>query len=219
MDDNETMVKIEERTGSPGATGEPRDASGFGINPRETGVVRLDFASIFGNDHPVALEVGSGKGRFLVASASARPEVNFVGIEKSLHYYRVIRTRLQRHALPNARIVNYDAFEVVRRMVPDASLSEVHIYFPDPWPRPRERKRRMIRDEVMTELVRVMRPEAKGIYVTDHQEYFEKAIEVLRGFFDAEVADAYASPPRTNYEAKYREAGRPIYEARFTRRG
>jgi len=197
---------------------ESRDGIAFGINPRETGVERLDFGSIFGDDHPVALEIGSGKGRFLLSSAAERPRVNFVGIEKSLHYYRVILNRLERHALPNARIVNYDAFEVVRKMIPDASLAEVHIYFPDPWPRPRERKRRMIRDEVMTELVRAMKPGAAGVYVTDHGEYFEKAVEVLGSFFDTVVADALESPPRTNYEAKYRDAGRPIHEARFTRR-
>lgn len=199
---------------------ESRTVSAFepGINPRETGVERLDFTRMFGNDNPVALEIGSGKGRFLVSSGTERPEVNFVGIEKSLHYYRVIRARLARHGLPNVRIVNYDAVKVVKEMIPDESLGEVHIYFPDPWPRPRERKRRMIRDEVMTELIRVMKPEATGVYVTDHAEYFEKAVEVFHAFFDADVVDALESPPRTNYEAKYREAGRPIFEARFRRR-
>lgn len=189
-----------------------------GINPRDTGAERFDFEVMFGNANPVALEIGSGKGRFLIQSATERPHVNFVGIEKSLHYYRVIRDRLARHGLPNARIVNYDAFQVVREMLPDESLAELHIYFPDPWPRPRERKRRMIRDEVMTEWIRVMKPDARGVYVTDHKEYFEKAIEVLQSFFDAHVADALESLPRTNYEAKYREAGRPIYEARFRRK-
>jgi tRNA (guanine-N7-)-methyltransferase len=189
-----------------------------GINPRETGFARLDFVEIFGNENPVALEIGSGKGRFLIESGQERPDVNFVGIEKSLHYYRVIRRRLERHALPNTRIVNYDAFKVVRDMVANEAIDELHIYFPDPWPRKREQKRRMIRDEVMTEWIRVMKPDASGVYVTDHHEYFEKAIDVLRAFFDTEVSDALASPPRTNYEAKYREEGRPIYEARFRRK-
>ena len=188
-----------------------------GINPRETGVVRLDFSKVFGNENPVALEIGSGKGRFLINSGTERPDVNFVGIEKSLHYYRVIRKRLERHGLRNTRIINYDAFLVAREMVPDESISELHIYFPDPWPRKREQKRRMIRGEVMTEWIRIMKRDARGVYVTDHQEYFEKAVDVLRDFFDTEVVDALQSPPRTNYEAKYREAGRPIYEARFRR--
>jgi len=189
-----------------------------GINPRETGLERVDFTEMFGNANPVALEIGSGKGRFLIDSASERPGVNFVGIEKSLHYYRVIRKRLERHGLPNTRIINYDAFLVVREMIPDESIAELHIYFPDPWPRKRERKRRMIRDEVMVEWIRTMKPDAEGIYVTDHQEYFEAAIEVLKAHFETEVTDALASPPRTNYEAKYRTEGRPIYEARFRRR-
>ncbi len=189
-----------------------------GINPRESGIRMCDFVEIFGNANPVVLEVGSGKGRWLIESAGTRPDVNFLGIEKSLHYYRVIRKRLERHALPNARIVNYDAVKVLKDMIPSESLSEVHIYFPDPWPRRRERKRRMIREDVMREMVRVMAPDAHGVYVTDHREYFEKAVEVLRAFFETDVVDALASPSRTNYEAKYREAGRPIYEAQFRRR-
>jgi len=199
---------------------EERETLSFeaGINPRETGVVQLDFEEMFGNRNPVALEIGSGKGRWLINSAAERPDVNFVGIEKSLHYYRVIRKRLERHAHPNARIINYDAYKVVKEMLPDESISELHIYFPDPWPRKREQKRRMIRDEVMTEWIRVMKKDAPGVYVTDHAEYFERAVDVLRAFFDAEVADALESPPRTNYEAKYREEGRPIFEARFRRR-
>ena len=72
------------------------------INPRETGLVPLDFTALFGNDRPVVLEIGSGKGRFLIASAMEQPDVNFVGIEKSLHYHRVIR-RPRRQARPRQR--------------------------------------------------------------------------------------------------------------------
>src|SRR5437588_11136384 len=105
------------------------------INPRETGFIRLDLAKVFGNDNPVVLEIGSGKGRFLTASAVEQPDVNFVGIEKSLHYHRVIRERIAKRGLVNVRLINFDAFPVLQKMLPDASIAEVHIYFPDPWPR------------------------------------------------------------------------------------
>jgi tRNA (guanine-N7-)-methyltransferase len=186
------------------------------INPRETGFVRLDLHEVFGNDHRVVLEVGSGKGRFLISSAIEQPETNFIGIEKSLHYHRVIRERVAKRKLTNVRLINHDAFLVMRDMLADASLTEIHVYFPDPWPRKREQKRRIIRAEVMREIGRVLVPGGLGIYVTDHREYFEAAAPVIEQFFRAERrVPGAADLPRTNYEAKYRAEGRAIYEVRF----
>lgn len=193
---------------------EMREAPKFGINPREEGENPIDFSRLFGNDHPVVLEIGSGKGRFLVESAVANPGMNYVGIEKSLHYHRVIERRLQKKNLLNARIINYDAWLVLQKMIGDRSVDEVHIYFPDPWPRPRERKRRMIREEVLEQIGRILKDGGSGVYVTDHAEYFARAVPLLESFFEIR-AGAPEGPPRTNYEAKYRAEGRAIYEARF----
>jgi tRNA (guanine-N7-)-methyltransferase len=188
----------------------------FVIDPRETGFVRLDVAELFGNQHRVVLEIGSGKGRFLLSGAAEQPEVNFIGIEKSLHYHRVIRDRVVKRGLTNIRLINHDAFLVLRDMLPDASIDEIHIYFPDPWPRKREQKRRIIRAEALIEMRRVLVPEGKGIYVTDHRDYFESAAPVIEQFFRSERRIPNADdPPRTNYEAKYREEGREIFEVRF----
>lgn len=186
------------------------------LNPRHTGFGRLDLAELFGNPRAVILEIGSGKGRFLVSSAIEQPETNFLGVEKSLHYHRFIRDRIARRGLTNVRLVNHDAFLVVRDMLSDASIAEVHIYFPDPWPRKKEQKRRIIRPEVLTELRRVLVEGGSGIYVTDHREYFEAAAPLLPEFFRTETrTPGPDDPPRTNYEAKYRAEGRSIYEARF----
>lgn len=187
-----------------------------GINPRESGLETLDFPRLFGNRNPVVLEIGSGKGRFLVTSALANPRHNYLGIEKSLHYHRVIESRIERRGLHNARVVNFDAALVLARMIPEGSIDEVYIYFPDPWPRPRERKRRIIRPSVVQDLQRVLRPGASGLYVTDHEEYFEKALPVLAMFFHIESeGEISGRQPRTNYEAKYLAQGRPIYEVVF----
>jgi len=186
------------------------------INPRASGFVRLDLREVFGNDHPVVLEIGSGKGRFLISSAMEQPEKNFIGIEKSLHYHRVIRERAAKRHLTNIRLINHDAFLVLRDMLADASIDEIHIYFPDPWPRRREQKRRIIRSEVMKEMVRVLVPGGSGIYATDHREYFEAAAPVIEQWFRAERGKP-EEPPRTNYEAKYRAEGREIFEVRFRR--
>lgn len=189
------------------------------INPRETGLARLDLAALFGNEHRVVLEIGSGKGRFLISSAMEQPEVNFIGIEKSLHYHRVIRDRVLKRHLENVRLINYDAFPVLRDMIPDASLAEIHIYFPDPWPRKREQKRRIIRPETLAEMQRTLAPGGSAIYVTDHREYFEAAAPLIAAVFPSEPRiPGPDDPPRTNYEAKYRKEGRGIYEVRFWKR-
>jgi tRNA (guanine-N7-)-methyltransferase len=188
----------------------------FALNPRDSGLVPLDFPALFGNANPVVLEIGSGKGRFLIASATEQPHLNFLGIEKSLHYHRVIHERVSKRGLTNVRLINFDAFPVLQKMIPDASVAEIHIYFPDPWPRKREQKRRIIRAEALAEMRRVLAGGGRGIYVTDHREYFEAAAPVIEQFFRAERRiPGPEDPPRTNYEAKYRAEGRPIYEVRF----
>lgn len=186
------------------------------INPRESGLVPLNFGELFGNDHPVVMEIGSGKGRFLIASAIEQPDRNFVGIEKSLHYYRLIRDRVSKRGLPNVLLINYDAFPVLQKMLHDNSISEIHIYFPDPWPRKKEQKRRIIRPDALAEMRRVLEPGGSGIYVTDHREYFEAAAPLIAEVFRSETRiPGPEDPPRTNYEAKYRAQGREIYEVRF----
>jgi tRNA (guanine-N7-)-methyltransferase len=186
------------------------------LNPRDTGWFRLNLEEWLGNANPVILEIGSGKGRFLISTATERPDVNVIGIEKSLHYHRVIRDRILKRNLRNIRLINHDAFLVLREMIPDASISEIHVYFPDPWPRKKEQKRRIIRPEVLEEMRRVLVDGGWGIYVTDHQEYFEAAAPHVEAEFRSERRiPGPDDPPRTNYEAKYREEGRPIYEIRF----
>jgi tRNA (guanine-N7-)-methyltransferase len=186
------------------------------INPRETGFLSLDLQSEFGNSNPVVLEIGSGKGRFLISSAAEQPDRNFIGIEKSLHYYRVIHDRATKRSLTNVRLINHDAFLVLQKMIPDASIAELHVYFPDPWPRKREQKRRVIRPEALAEMRRVLIPGGAGIYVTDHREYFDIAAPLISQFFRSETRiPGPSDPPRTNYEAKYRAEGREIYEVRF----
>jgi tRNA (guanine-N7-)-methyltransferase len=190
-----------------------------GINPRQDGTEKLDLPAIFGNAGPVIVEIGSGKGRYLLWAAAEQPEVNFLGIEKSPHYYRVIVDRVQRAGRSNIRVVNHDAAIVIGKMISDASVSEVHIYFPDPWPRPRERKRRLIKVELLREIERILGRDGRGVYVTDHREYFEKSVPIFESVFSISSGEVRAdNPARTNYETKYKEEGRPIYQIEFRKR-
>src|SRR5689334_4288702 len=139
------------------------------------------------------------------------PDVNFIGVEKSLHYHRVISERDEKRHLTNVRLINHDAFLVVRDVLWDASIREVHIYFPDLSPRNRAQKCGVIRPEVLEQFRRVLTDGGSGIYVTDHRDYFEAAAPLIESAFRSERRiPGPEDPPRTNYEAKYREEGRAI---------
>src|SRR5258706_14850644 len=102
----------------------------------------IDWIALFGNDHPVELEIGMGKGTFLTEQAKARPEVNFFGIEWARWFWRSASDRLRRNGCMNARTVRAEASFFLIGNVPADSLSVLHIYFRDPWPQPRHHKSR-----------------------------------------------------------------------------
>ncbi|MDX1582298.1 MAG: tRNA (guanosine(46)-N7)-methyltransferase TrmB [Thermoanaerobaculia bacterium] len=208
--------EAKKRLGGKQGLGEALEpSSSHGINPRDRGLGRLDLEAEFGNRHPVILEIGSGKGRFLIDEALANPGLNYVGIEMALQYYRIVKDRIEKRDLPNVRIINYDATEVISKMLGDQSVREVHIYFPDPWPKKRQKKRRFVQDDALEQLARILDDSGSGLFVTDHQGYFEDSLPVFERWFRTEPGDVTHGEPRTNYEAKYREEGRPIYEIRF----
>ena len=103
----------------------------------------ISWPSVFGDDRPVELEVGSGKGLFLANAATARPDRNFLGVEMARKYAMKAAERLAKNRLDNARMLPGDARAFLHRYVPPASLHAVHIYFPDPWWKKRHRKRRV----------------------------------------------------------------------------
>jgi tRNA (guanine-N7-)-methyltransferase len=178
----------------------------------------VNWAELFDNDHPVELEIGSGKGTFLTEQARARPEINFFGIEWARWFWRYASDRLRRHGCLNARTVRAEASFFLTEFVPEASLSVMHIYFPDPWPKARHHKRRLIQPKFMPLACRVLKPGGRLQIVTDHQGYFEENIEPSVRGSTLKVVD-YNRPGSaadgefvgTNFERKYRREGRPFY--------
>ena len=177
----------------------------------------LDWQQLFGNDHPVELEIGMGKGTFLTEQARAHPEVNYFGIEWARWYWRYASDRLRRNNCLNARTVRAEALYFLAEFVPDASLAVLHVYFPDPWPKARHHKRRLVQPPFLLQARRVLKPGGRLQIVTDHQEYFEQIDAVVRAS-TLPVID-YNRPGSanegefvgTNFERKYRREGRPFY--------
>lgn len=179
----------------------------------------FDFEQIFGRVRPVHIEVGSGKGTFLVNQAKQQPEVNFLGIEWARRYYRYAVDRLGRWGLSNVRMIRTEAAGFIAGYVPSASVHCFHVYFPDPWPKKRHHKRRFICPENLDQMLRCLITGGRIQIATDHKEYFEwiedhisKKSGVLKkvDFIPAAGAaeDEYAG---TNYERKYAKQRRGVY--------
>lgn len=180
---------------------------------------KIDFVRIFGRAGPVHIEVGTGKGTFLLNQAGAQPGDNFLGIEWARKYYRYAVDRIGRWGLTNVRIIRTDAASFLADFVPDNSVECFHIYFPDPWPKKRHHKRRFISPTNLEHLVRCLRRGGQLRIATDHTEYFEQIKKVLTARNEKlqeidflPTAGAQASEwVGTNFERKYLKDQRPIH--------
>jgi len=179
---------------------------------------KIDFVTIFGRTGPFHIEIGSGKGTFLLGQAQAQPGDNFLGIEWARKYYRYAVDRIGRWGLKNVRITRTDAAAFLTDFVPDGSVDCFHIYFPDPWPKKRHHKRRFICPANTEHLIRCLKTGGQLRIATDHADYFEQIKMVLTERSDALEEIDFIKPAGaesgewvgTNFERKYIKDQRPI---------
>ena len=195
----------------------------YGVDYREQ---PLDLPALFGNEHPVILEIGFGNGESLADQAAAEPQHNFLGIEVHRpgvgHLLRLIEER----GLANLRLVNHDAVEVLEHMIPERSLSGVQIYFPDPWPKKKHHKRRIVQPPFLRLLASRMRPGAFLHLATDWQDYAEHMVEALHQvedlFENTAVEGAFvprpARRPQTKFERRGQRLGHGTWDLVWRRR-
>ena len=189
----------------------------------------VDWQAFFGNSHPVEIEVGFGKGRFLLEASKRHPKINYIGIERAQKYVELTRERFEKYmrhfgvdktsgTFSNVRLAWTDANYFLTRYVPAASVQAYHIYFPDPWPKKRQRKRRIFRNQdFLAALTRTLKPDNGRLYiVTDYEEYFQEIQERLSDLSVLQPVATDLGPDRdieTNFEMKYVLEGRAIYRA------
>jgi len=177
------------------------------------------WEDIFGNPHPVCVEIGSGRGEFLLASAHANPSRNFFGIERSRRRVEEIQRKLDSGGPSNARILLGDATCVIE-MIPDACVTTYVIQFPDPWWKRRHHRRRILTERFVTALARTLVPAGTIELMTDVEEYFDMA----RGLLDAQssLQDVSGESPReewlTSFARKARTKNARIYVSTHRRR-
>ena len=185
----------------------------------------LALPAVFGNAHPVYLEIGFGNGESLAEMARRHPERNYLGVEVHTPGVGHLLLKLAEFGCTNVRVIRHDAVEVVRRMLPAASLQAVYLFFPDPWQKKRHRKRRILQPSLVDELARVIRPGGHLHAATDWQDYAEQMLEVLSAdttrFANAAGAGNFAprpdSRPLTKFERRGQRLGHGVLDLIFLR--
>jgi tRNA (guanine-N7-)-methyltransferase len=193
----------------------------YGIQEGESA---LDFDVLFGNDHPVIMEIGFGNGDATWQMALAHPEENYLGVEVHRPGVGHLLLKLEDKGIGNVRIACEDAVELLRKRVPGGSLAGVRIYFPDPWPKKRHHKRRIIQTPFIGLLAQKMQTGGILHLATDWEQYAEHMREVMhnRPEFEnlAGRGKALLKPewrPETKYEKRGQRLGHQVYDLVYRR--
>ena len=182
---------------------------------------------VFGNDNPIHLEIGMGKGRFLMDMASLNPDINYVGIEK---YSSVLLRAIQKQQellLPNLKFIRMDA-ELITEVFAPGEICRIYLNFSDPWPKDRHAKRRLPSREFLRRYDRILIPDGVVEFKTDNRDLFDFALEEIepagwtldRVTYDLHNdADMNEGNVMTEYEERFSKLGNPIYKYIISRKG
>lgn len=170
----------------------------------------LNFAECFGREAPTVLEIGFGMGDSLLAMAKAAPETNFIGVEVHRPGVGRLLNNIHKEGLTNLRVYQEDALEVLRQCIADNSLDTLQLFFPDPWPKKKHHKRRMVQPEIAQQI----RPKLKigGCFhmATDWQPYAEHMMEVMsaaEGYRNRAGEGEYSPQPESRPDTKFQRRG------------
>jgi len=183
----------------------------------------LDIAAAFGRSAPVILEIGFGMGETTAAIAAAHPERDFLGLEVHGPGVGALLNRVDAAALTNVRVIQHDAVDVVTHMIPFASVAGIHVYFPDPWPKKRHHKRRLLQPGFVHALAQRLSPGGYLHAATDWDDYAQEILttftaETLLANTVPDFAPRPAWRPLTKFEARGLQLGHGVRDLVFRRR-
>lgn len=186
----------------------------------------LDFQTIFGNANPCEIEIGAGKGRFILSESKRRPDTNFIAIERSRKFLRIGLLRAAKDPRSNCRFLCLDADFVLKLVTPSRSVNAYHVYFPDPWPKDKHQKRRLFNTRFIEKMADTLIDGGILWLKTDHEEYFLETHARIResGHFrvvnetvSQETIQEFdeADESATHYEIKWRKEARKIFSVQY----
>ncbi|NOT11929.1 MAG: tRNA (guanosine(46)-N7)-methyltransferase TrmB [Methylococcaceae bacterium] len=184
--------------------------------------VDYDFIEVFGRDAPLLVEIGFGNGDSLAHLATANPEKNFIGIEVHRPGVGHLLLKLEQNAINNVRIYCHDAIEVFEQRIPDNGLDAVHLFFPDPWPKKKHHKRRIVRPSFVELLIKKLNSHGYFHAATDWEHYAEAMLEQLsasRGLTNVSKTGAFCERPDyrplTKFEQRGMRLGHAVWDLIF----
>jgi len=183
----------------------------------------IDARRVFGRDAPLILEIGSGMGETTAQIAGARPEADFIAVEVHAPGVGSLLNRIEAEAISNLRVIRHDAIEVLEHMIPDGALAGLYVFFPDPWPKKRHHKRRLVQAEFAALAARKLTPGGILHAATDWQEYAEQMLAVLSSepLLENTVPGFAPRPayrPPTKFELRGLRLGHRSWDLVFRRR-
>ncbi|MGK0674070.1 MAG: tRNA (guanosine(46)-N7)-methyltransferase TrmB [Halothiobacillaceae bacterium] len=186
----------------------------------------LDFHALFGQDHPVTLEIGFGNGESLAAMAEAAPELNFIGVEVHRPGVGHLLQLIEKKNLTNVRVANTDAVELLKNRIPEASLDRLLLFFPDPWHKSRHHKRRIVQPAFAELVASRLKPGGLWHLATDWENYAEhmrKVLEASAAFENANGPGAFAPTrpawrPETKFERRGLRLGHGVWDLLYIRK-
>lgn len=174
----------------------------------------LAWSETFGRDAATDVEIGSGKGRFLLELAARFPDRNFLAVERAAKYHDLCAQRAAKRGLENVRMLRTTAEDLLFRLLAPASVQTFYVLFPDPWPKKRHHKRRLIQPTVASAIVEALVPGGLLLVKTDHAQYgsiIEETLEGESGLRNIDPIGAFSDLPMTGFEHKYIDQGRDIF--------
>ncbi len=176
----------------------------------------LDLAAIFPRSAPIEIDLGCGDGTFLISLAAQFPERNFLGIERLLGRVRSACGKAARAKLPNVRVLLIESAYAMRYLFPPGSIAAVHLLFPDPWPKKRHQRRRIVTPDFLSTVHQALAPNGLLRIATDQQDYFAAIEELVTASeFFHESGEEPETLPLTKFERRFVAAGEPIYRVRL----
>jgi len=186
----------------------------------------LDLDQTFGRVSPRVLDIGFGDGEALLTTAATRPDIDYLGIEVHEPGIGHLLALVERSAVTNIRVIAHDAVEVIDTMLTDASFAAVNLFFPDPWPKKRHHKRRIVQPDFVAAVARILEPRGLFHIATDWADYAGHAGDIVdgSGLFERCAADKLAGDPLalrppTKFEARGRRLGHEVVDFYFRRKG
>jgi tRNA (guanine-N7-)-methyltransferase len=178
--------------------------------------------SLFSQTADLEIEIGSGKGLFVLNESGKVPERNFLGNEIAKKYCRFAAYRLAKNERRNAHMLRGDGLKLFRELLPSQCAVAVHVYFPDPWWKERHRRRRVIQPGFIADLQRVLIPGGVFHFWTDVEEYFDEAINLIKEHSDLrgplavkEAAADHDMDYRTHFERRMRKYDHDVFRSQF----